>query len=109
MADYAGEPIRITTKDPLNFDGRRIVPVDVTSVTVEVFNTDLSETVLALTPMDFINDPGDDADGEWAYIWDTTGIDPGTYKAKVVINTIDTLSSWEYHRIRLARDPHPGP
>lgn len=109
MADYAGEPIRVTTKDPLNFNGQRIVPADVSTVTVEVFNSDLTSTVLGVTPMVFIDDADDDADGEWAYIWDTTGVASGTYKAKVVITTTDSLSSWEYHRIRLARDPHPGP
>lgn len=109
MADYAGEPIRITTRNALNFTGQRIVPADVISVTAEVFNSDLSATVMAVTSMDFIDDADDDDDGEFAVIWDTTGVAAGTYKAKVVITTIDTLASWEYHRIRLKIDPHPGP
>lgn len=109
MADYAGEPIRIATHNALNFDGTRIVPADVYDVTVEVFNSDLTQTVLPVTVMTFIDDPDDDADGEFAYIWDTSGLEAGTYKAKVVINTIDNFSSWEYHRIRLKIDPHPGP
>lgn len=109
MADYAGEPIRITTVNALNFNGVRIVPADVISVTAEVFNNTLSATVMAVTPMVFINDPADDDDGEFAVIWDTTGVVAGTYKAKVVIKTIDNLESWEYHRIRLKVDPHPGP
>lgn len=109
MADYAGEPIRITTVNALNFNGQRIVPADVTSVTGEVFTNDLSATVMPVTTMLYINDPLDDDDGEFAVIWDTTGVTAGTYKAKVVINTTDGLSSWEYHRIRLKVDPHPGP
>lgn len=109
MADYAGEPIRITTLNALNFTGVRIVPADVTSITAEVFNSDLSAVVMPVTTMTFIDDPDDDDDGEFAVIWDTTGVAAGTYKAKVVITTIDGLSSWEYHRIRLKIDPHPGP
>lgn len=109
MADYAGEPIRITTVNPHNFDGQVLVPADVTSVTVEVFTNDLATVKLAVTNMAYINDVDDEANGEWAYIWDTTGIAAGTYKAKVVITTTDALASWEYHRIRLKADPHPGP
>lgn len=109
MADYAGEPIRITTVNALNFNGQRIVETDVISVTGEVFNNDLSAVVMPVTAMDFIDDPLDDDDGEFAVIWDTTGVVAGTYKAKVVIKTIDNLESWEYHRIRLKVDPHPGP
>lgn len=109
MADYAGEPIRITTVNALNFNGQRIVPADVSSITAEVFNNDLSAVVMAVDDMTFIDDSDDDDDGEFALIWDTTGVDAGTYKAKVVITTTDGLSSWEYHRIRLKVDPHPGP
>lgn len=109
MADYAGEPRRIVTDTARNFDGRVLVPADVQSVTVEVFTNDLQTVVLPVTPMDYIDDTGDVDNNNWAFIWDTTGLEPGTYKAKVVITTLDGLESFEYKRIRLARDPHPGP
>jgi hypothetical protein len=45
MADYAGEPIRIATKDALNFDGKPLTPIDVDTVTCEVWNTDFTVKV----------------------------------------------------------------
>lgn len=109
MADYAGEPRRIVTDAARNFDGRVLTPDDVISVTVEVFNNALDTVVLPVTPMDYILDTGDVDLNNWAFIWDTTGLDPGTYRAKVVVTMLDGLESFEYKRIRLARDPHPGP
>jgi hypothetical protein len=109
MADYAGEPIRIATKDALNFDGKPLTPIDVDTVTCEVWNTDFTVKVQDVTIMDFVDDPTDEDNGNWVFTWDTTGREPGTYKARVTFNMISGPSSWEYKRIRLARDPHPGP
>lgn len=103
MADYASEGREIRVSNPRDFRGTAVGQADVTSVAVEVFSADFSTQVLDSTPMDW-----DDDLATWVYTWDTRGLDPGSYKAKVTITSIDGLPSFEYQTIRLARDPHPA-
>lgn len=97
MTLYAGELSKIihtATKD-----GVALLPADVTAVYVTIYNAALAEEV-AETTMSW------DADqARWQYLWDTTGVDPGTYRVRVRIAGVDGGSVWEYKRLRLARNP----
>lgn len=45
--------------------------------------------------------------GWWEYLWDTTGIAAGTYRAKVTLTGTTGGKNFEYLRIRLKADPLP--
>lgn len=99
MTLYAGETFVVThtaTNDSVALDD-----TNVESVTVTIYDSDGAE-VVAETEMTW-----DATQERWEYVWDTGGstpIDAGTYRAKVLITTLDT-ENWEYRRIRLARNP----
>lgn len=98
MTQYAGELTKIV--HTATKDAEELVPDDVTAVWVTVFTSDFSEEVVAETEMTW-----DTNHDRWQYLWDTSAVDSGTYKAKVRIEGVDGGSVWEYRRIRLARDP----
>lgn len=45
--------------------------------------------------------------GWWEFLWNTTGMTAGTYRAKVTLTGTTGGKNFEYLRIRLARDPLP--
>lgn len=99
MTHYAGELTEIVHTATKN--GEALVPADVTEVWITLYTSDL-EVLLAETAMSW-----DATFARWQYLWDTTGLDPGTYRARVRIEGLDGGSVWEYRRIRLARNPVP--
>jgi hypothetical protein len=98
MTDYAGETYVVfaTAED---FDDTPLTPDDVDSVEVIIYDRAFTELV-AQTAMTW--DP--DAE-EWQYEWDTDAVDPGTYRAKVIVLGPGDRENFEYKRIRLARRP----
>lgn len=97
MTQYAGELTKIihtATKD-----GTELTPADVTAVWISVFSGTF-DPVITETEMTW-----DAEKDRWGYLWDTTGVDHGTYRIKVRIEGVDGGSVWEYRRVRLARDP----
>lgn len=98
--NYAGEAYRIQTKSEVDFDGNPLDPNVVTSVHVQVFNSDFT-TVITEGDMDYDTDIS-----HWTFLWDTETVEPGTYKAMVEFFFPDGTSSLEGpKRIRLKRDP----
>lgn len=98
MTQYAGEQTRIV--HTATKDGAELVPDDVTAVWITVFTSDFSDEVVGETEMSWNLDHE-----RWEYLWDTSAVSSGTYKAKVRVEGVDGGSNWEYRRIRLARDP----
>lgn len=97
MTLYAGELTKIV--HTATKDGVALAPADVDDVWISIYNADLTE-LMAETTMTW-----DSAQSRWQYLWDTTGIEPGTYRVRVRIEGVDGGSVWEYRRVRLARNP----
>jgi hypothetical protein len=96
MTLYVGEATRVI--HTASREGTALTDSDVSDVLITIYQG--TEEVESETSMDW------DADeGHWFYLWDTTGLDPGTYRAKVRIEGVDGGSVWEYKRLRLARNP----
>lgn len=108
MTQYAGERAHIT--NAVKYRGETLTPTDGFKSFVTVFNSDWVE-VLTATEM-----PWDNARSEWHMAWLTRDAEgnplaPGTYRALVELRQDDgvTIESWEWKRVRLARDPRPVP
>ncbi len=98
MTQYAGEQTKIV--HTATVDARELFPDDVTAVWITVYTSDFSDEVVGETEMTW-----DTEFERWQYLWDTSAVSNGTYKAKVRVEGVDGASNWEYRRIRLARDP----
>lgn len=97
MTLYAGAHVRVT--DKAKFDGVAMVPADVTSVSITIFDA-VGAIVVNPSAMTW-----DSAKLRWQYLWDTTGIDAGTYTARVTITTLDGATSPAWLRIHLKCSP----
>lgn len=104
MTDYAGELLRVTvTAD--DFADAALTPDLVTGVYVTVYSP-LGDIVVDETAMTY-----SEGEGLWYYLWDTrTGATPvplpaGRYRLRCRVVDLDGLSSWEYKRVRLQRNP----
>lgn len=98
--NYAGEPRRIRVRNLTDFDGNTLGQSDIATMEVTIYNSSYTTVILATSSMTWhvtLNVP--------VYIWDTTGVGPGTYKAKVRLVTASGHESLEYQTIRLRRDP----
>lgn len=97
MALYAGEVMRVST-NATGLDGQPLTPTDVSGVSLKVLdgggNVVLSEQAMAW----------DVGSSKWFYDWNTTAVDPGTYRGKVTVHTSNG-DSWEYVLILLMRPP----
>jgi hypothetical protein len=99
MPIYPGEHIQVAGSAK-QFDGKTpLSDRDVTSVTINIFDSDGTE-VLVETAMSYDSD----STPRWTYIWDTTGIDSGTYRARIKFTGV-TFVSFEYHSISISEDP----
>lgn len=100
MAIYAGETvqIKVTGKD---FDASTpLAESDIVAIYVTIYDS-TNTAVLPQTSMSW----DDDEDG-WVYLWNTTNLPFGSYKAKVeAYGQAATPQSYslEFARIRLAR------
>jgi hypothetical protein len=104
MTLYANETaqIKITAVD---FDqSTALSSAEVVTVNVTIFNREGDE-VLGTTEIDYYVD-----EEAWIYNWDTTGRDPGSYRAKIEAYGIGATPpySLEFKRIRLNRRPVGG-
>lgn len=97
MTLYAGELTKIV--HTATKDGAALAPADITDVWITIYTSDL-EVLIAETVMSW-----DATHERWQYLWDTTDLDPGTYRVRVRIEGVDGGSVWEYRRVRLARNP----
>lgn len=104
MTIYAGETL-VVTHTATNEDVA-LTDVNVLSVTIEIFDS-AGETIVDETSMTW-----DAVQERWEYVWYTLDdaatpqpLDPGTYRAKVIITSLTGTENWEYKRIRLSRNP----
>jgi hypothetical protein len=96
MTIYAGETIRVATT-AVDFDSSTpIVDSDVVSATIEIFDgQDLLVNESLLWNPDL---------SEWYYDWDTTGVDPGSYRARLKLSGAE-WHTWEYVTVRFKANP----
>lgn len=97
MTLYAGERVKVT--HTARNDDEALLPDDVTAVWISLYDS-VPEILVAETEMTW-----DSVKLRWQYLWDTTGLEAGTYRARVRVEGVDGGSVWEYKRIRLARNP----
>ncbi len=104
MTIYAGETL-VITHTATNEDVA-LTDANVLSVTVEIFDS-AGTTLVDETAMTW-----DAVQERWEYVWYTddgaatpAALEPGTYRAKVLITSLTGTENWEYKRIRLARNP----
>lgn len=100
----AGNPRELVAKDLKDFNGDALTPESVESITVIVYNSDLSVVAVTERAMAW-----SEVDQDFAYVWDTTGVAAGTYKWFAAWVTIDGLPGWAGPiRLRVAADPRPA-
>lgn len=100
MTLYAGEEVRITTTVS-DFDGTVLAAADVNSVKITTIHDSTGTQIAGTFPTAMSYDV---PTAIWYFMWDTAGLTSGTYKAKVTVTGLDNTVSWEWKRIRLARD-----
>lgn len=104
MAIYAGETLIIT--NTMTLDGRALDEDDVESVEIVIYDS-AGEVVVEQTLMSW-----NQVDSRFEYRWDTSpggstpmALDPGSYRAKIIVYGDEGEENWEYVKIRLARNP----
>jgi hypothetical protein len=104
MAIYAGETLIITNS--MTLDGVALEEADVESVEIVIYDS-TGAVVVEQAPMSW-----NGTDERFEYRWDTSpggstpmALDPGTYRAKIIVYGADGQENWEYVKIRLARNP----
>lgn len=98
MTKYVGEQFRIvvTAKD---YGSGDLDDTNVDSVTLLILDRDAT-VLVDEEPMSW------DADEAlWEYLWDTVDLSAGSYKYKVTVIGADGKPSWEWLRVRLAKNP----
>lgn len=93
---YAGEEVQVSsTVRGFNAEGP-LTDVDVTSVVISIFTSASTTPFLDAAPMTW------DSDEEfWFYLWDTTSMSAGHYKARIDVIGLDGKPSIEWRIIRL--------
>lgn len=100
MTFYAGEEYKIVTL-PTEFGTTEPILSDQQIGSVKVTIVDAAAVVI-------VNDAAmtwSALEQEWFYMWNSTGVPSGSYKAKVVVTALDGGQNWEIKRIRLAKNP----
>lgn len=98
MTIYAGETV-IVTHIATN-DGALMDDDDVDSVSITIYDSALEE-VVEETTMSW-----NEADDRWEYMWQTEGLDAGSYRVKcTVLAEGDVVINWEFKKLKLARNP----
>jgi hypothetical protein len=101
--DYQQEPRLITASKIKDYRGRAMEDQSAfESAKITIYKADFSDIDDPVLPEQTMT--WDDDYFDWMYEWDTTEVDAGTYKAKIVL-TVDGKPSIEYKRIRVKRDP----
>jgi hypothetical protein len=75
---------------------------DVVAVTVTVFAPDGSE-VRSETAMAWVAERG-----RWEWLWSTSGLEPGGYRARCRVRGVDGTEAWAFFAFRLSRNPVGG-
>lgn len=113
MTIYAGETVEISVTAKEFRAVRALNEDDLTAVWVTVYDVE-GDTVVPRSSMSWDEDLVDEngtVTGGWAYHWLTTGVDPGTYRAKIEAYGVQATPqhySLEFKRIRLNRRPVGG-
>lgn len=98
MTKYAGEEQRIWTSATTP-EGEALTDEHVVGVTVSVYDG-LGSLIVDEGEMTY-----DSEVGQWEYLWDTTGLDPGGYRFKVSYEGLNGKKTWEWKRARLTANP----
>lgn len=119
MTNNAGEEYLIT-HIALGFNDEPLTDADLVSVKVTVFEVmeDPAPPVAltSVTDQDLMWNPTPawsirvgnrtiSGQGWWQYLWDTDGLEGGTYKARVTLEGVTGGKNFETLRIRLKSDP----
>lgn len=109
MTDYVGETLRVTATAK-TFARVSVTPDDIAAMYCTIFNS-LGETVLVEEAMTW------QADEElWFTLWITTedgtpvrlggtALPTGSYRARILLVDFDDHESWEFVKVRIARNP----
>jgi hypothetical protein len=97
MTFYAGEQFRVTGAIT-DYDGVVLTDENVDGVVVNIY--DSAKELVLTSAMTWDVD-----EALWVYLWDTTGLDPGSYRYQIVATGADGRDSWEWRRVRFARSP----
>ena len=97
MTLYAGELFRIRA-DGADFDGTELTEDNVQAVTIRIYNA--AKQLIAEDDMTWDVD-----ELIWVYLWDTATLVTGSYRYQVIFTGMDGKPSWEWKRIRLAKNP----
>lgn len=104
MAIYAGETLIIT--NTMTLDGRALTEEDVESVEITIYDS-AGLIIVEQTMMSW-----NETDQRFEYKWDTSpggstpmALDPGSYRARIMVYGPNGEENWEYAKIRLARNP----
>jgi hypothetical protein len=107
VTTYVGETMIVW--QTATWAGEPLTGPDIASVYATIYDAD-SEVVVGPEAMTW-NPNAKDSDGEaqprWEYMWDTAGLSPGTYRARIEITGVNGTVAWEYLRMRLKADPLP--
>lgn len=99
---YAGAPVTVRVLDPKNDDGE---PLDDGNSTATIVIADLDgNAVVASTPMTW-----DATYGRWEYVWDTTGVAAGRYRARVDLTPFASTATPKFIEIDLVPYPSGDP
>lgn len=82
-----------------DFDDEALTDEDITAMTAKVFDSE-ADVTLEEVSMDWSVE-----DSRWEYRWNTAGVEPGTYRVRIKAVGPEDIVTWEYKRLRLARDP----
>ena len=98
MTQFAGEEYRIASA-PTGYRGEALTPADNPTLTITILNKDktvlVDEAVMVYSA----------EDSKWEYMWDTLGLEAGTYRYRVTITGDDGRVNFEWKRTRLAKTP----
>lgn len=100
MTQYVGEEVRIKAT-ATGYAGEALTDESVTNALITILNKD--KTVLVDDqPMSW-NDT--ETPPHWEYLWNTAGLEAGTYRYRVTVVGIDGSLTWEWRRTRFAKNP----
>jgi len=97
---YAGELIKITTTAK-DFNSLAFPALELPDLVVTISIFDAAHVAVVsnvLMTFDVVN-------GNWYYLWNTHAVPQGTYRPKCVLEDPDGHLSWDWSRIRLAKNP----
>lgn len=98
MTQHVGETYIIDTT-ATGYYGEQLDVDDVNSVTITILNRD------ATVQVDEAAMVWNATIAKWQYVWNTVGLEPGTYRYRVLIVGVDGRPNFEWKRTRLKKVP----